>query len=190
MIDKVVEDKIKKTKEFMELWMKFHNLYKDALQKESILPEDEDAFLQTKSLIARKYQALTELLELSSSEDKTFEVVTQLLSLQGVSALSDVQMQEIEENWHQSYIALNKILGGLENQKEALARVHPISVIWPKIVQAVWKPGLKKVVKTVVIILMAYLVLIKMFHMDQKVRAFLLGLPPVQNFLEALESEE
>ena len=83
MIDRAIEDKIKKTKEFMELWVKFHNLYKEALKKETIDPQDENTFLETKSLIARKYQALTDLLGMSPSieQDKTFDVVSQVLSL-------------------------------------------------------------------------------------------------------------
>ena len=62
MVSKDLELKIKRVKEFMQLWIKFHDLYKDALSDGVITPEEESNFLETKSLIARKYQALKELL--------------------------------------------------------------------------------------------------------------------------------
>ena len=105
MIDKELEEKIKKTKEFMELWIKFHNLYKEALKDKVVDPEEEKAFLETKSLIARKYQALTDLLKITpSTEDKTIDVISQVLSLQSISTLSDVQLEEIDNGWHLSLI--------------------------------------------------------------------------------------
>ena len=174
----------------MELWMKFHNLYQEASRKETIDPQEEDTFLETKSLIARKYQALIDLLGMSQSleQDRTFDVISQVLSLQGVSALSDVQIQEIENGWHQSYIALNKILGSLENRKEALAKINPLSLILPKIVSAVWKPAIRKTVQLLVIGAVLYVVLFRTFHADEKLRVFLSGFPPFQNILKLFPS--
>jgi len=186
MIDRDIEGKIKKTKEFMELWVKFHNLYKEALKKETIDPQDENTFLETKSLIARKYQALTDLLGMSSSleQDKTFDVVSQVLSLQGVSALSDDQIQDIENGWQQSYIALNRILGGLDNRKEVLAKINPLSLLLPKIFSAIWKGRVRKTVKLLVGLLLAYVILIRMLHVDEKIRVTLSNFPPIQNLLK------
>lgn len=190
MIDRDLEEKIKKTKEFMELWMKFHNLYKEALKKETIDPEEESAFLETKSLIARKYQALTDLSKLvPSPEDKTFDVISQLLSLQGVSALSDVQIEEIESGWHQSYLALNKVLGALENRKEMLAKINPLSLLLPKMFGAIWKEPVRKTLKAIGVILIAYVVLVKMFHVEEKIRVLLSEFPFFQNLFRSLSSE-
>ena len=174
----------------MELWMKFHNLYQEASRKETIDPQEEDTFLETKSLIARKYQALVDLLGMGQSleQDRTFDVVSQVLSLQGVSALSDVQIQEIENGWHQSYIALNKILGSLENRKESLAKINPLSLILPKIVSVIWKPAVRKTVKLLVVGAVLYVVLFRTFHADEKLRVFLSGFPPFQNILKLFPS--
>lgn len=190
MIDRDVEDKIKKTKEFMELWRKFHHLYKEASNKESIDPQEEETFLETKSLIARKYQALVDLLGMSQSleQDRTFEVISQVLSLQGVSTLSDVQIQEIENGWHQSYIALNKILGSLENRRDALAKVSSLSVIVPKIFSALWKPGVRKTAQLLLVGAVIYVVGFRALHLDEKLRVFLSGFPPIQNILKFFPS--
>lgn len=128
MVDRELELKIKRLKEFMQLWIKFHEMYKSSISRETISPEDEKAFLDTKSLIARKYQALKDFLEITSSyDDKTFDVISQVLSLKSVSAISDLSMHKIENDWHNSYIQLNKLLGELEGKQEALRKVSRIS---------------------------------------------------------------
>ena len=169
MVDPILEEKIKKTREFMELWMKFRELYSKALKKEAIHAEEEMAFLETKSLIARKYQALMDRLGMEPSmDDKTFDVVSQVLSLQGVSSLSDVQTQEIENGWHRSFMFLNKLLGTLENQKETLAHVSPLSLWVPKAKAVLAK---KRVRLTLLVILL--LVVAKWINLGEKLVSFL-----------------
>ena len=156
MINPELEEKIKKTKEFMELWLKFHELYTGALKKEAIHAEEEMAFLETKSLIARKYQALMDRLGMEPSmDDKTFDVVSQLLSLQGVSSISDVQIQEIETGWHRSFMFLNKLLGTLENQKETLARISPLSIWIPRVKAFLAKKRTRFILFVIIFILLA-----------------------------------
>ena len=129
MVDKDLELKIKKVKEFMELWVKFHDMYKDALSHETITPEEEKNFLETKSLIARKYQALIEHLGIDRPyDDKTFDVISQLLSLKSVAAISDLSLNKIEYDWHNSYVLLNKLLGELEARQETLRKVSKVGL--------------------------------------------------------------
>lgn len=133
MKDKKLEKKIKLVKEFMELWIKFHDLYKSALSKQSISGDDEKNFLETKSLIARKYQMLKEFLAMDPSpDDKTFDVIGQVLSLEGVSTISDLAMKKIESDWHNSYIQLNKMLGELESKTEELKLVNTVGIFLKK----------------------------------------------------------
>ena len=172
MVNPELEEKIKKTKEFMELWLKFRELYTKALKKEAIHAEEEMAFLETKSLIARKYQALMDRLSMEPSmDDKTFDVVSQVLSLQSVSSISDVQIQEIETGWHRSFMFLNKLLGTLENQKETLARVSPLSVWAPKAKAALAKKRVR-----LVLLIVAFILLVNWFHWGEKLINFLSAL--------------
>lgn len=169
MVNPELEEKIKKTKEFMELWIKFRELYTKALKKEAIHAEEEMAFLETKSLIARKYQALMDRVGMEPSmEDKTFDVVSQVLSLQGVSSLSDIQTQEIEKGWHRSFMFLNKLLGTLENQKETLAHVSPLSVWGPKL-----KTVLAKKRVRLALLIVVFLILANLVHLGERLVGFL-----------------
>lgn len=128
MIDKELEKKIRQTKEFMQLWVKFHEMYKSALKQDSISPQEESDFLETKSLIARKYQVLKSLFGAGDHyDDRTFDVISQILSLKGVSSISDISLTKIENDWHNSYILLNRLLGDLESRHDALRQVNPVS---------------------------------------------------------------
>ena len=134
MKNKEIENKIKHLKEFMQLWMKFHDMYKDAISRETISPEDEKNFLETESLIARKYQALKSLFGMEPSyEDRTYDVISQILSLKSVAAISDLSLDKIESDWHDSYLMLNKLLGELEGQQESLSKISRLGLIVKKI---------------------------------------------------------
>ncbi len=124
MRDRNLELKIKYLKEFTQLWIKFHDMYKSAVKRDTITPEEEKTFLETKSLIARRYQALKQRLDIDSSyDDRTFDVISQLLSLKGVAAISDLSLNKIENDWHSSYIVLNKLLGELEVKEDSLKKI-------------------------------------------------------------------
>jgi hypothetical protein len=156
MVNRELEIKIKKLKEFMQLWIKFHDMYKDALSRETIAPDEENTFLETKSLIARKYQALRDQLEIGASyEDKTFDVVSQLLSLKSVAAISDLSLNKIENDWHNSYILLNKILGELEGQQEALRKVSRIGLFVKNLAS---NPILNLVIVIIIVLAIYFLV--------------------------------
>lgn len=114
---------IGKTKEFMELWVKFHQIYKEAMEKTSITPEEEELFLQTKSIVARKFQVLADSMSMDRATiERTYDVIGQILSLKNISALSEQVLKKIENDWHESYISLNRLLGHLEVQKDTLIR--------------------------------------------------------------------
>lgn len=169
MIDKNLEKKIKQTEDFLELWVKFHDLYRGATTKGTIVAEDEKVFLDTKSLIARKYQALIDALGITQGdEERSFNVISQVLSLERVSTMSDMQMREIEDSWHNSYIALNKLLGGLENEKEELAKISRTGLAMKKI----FSSSLMNLVLIVVFVFSIFYI-IKLFHIDEKIRTSL-----------------
>ena len=55
--------------------------------------DSKSDFLDLKSLITRKYQALLDALNIQhTSEDRTFDVVSQIISLNDVTKISELQM--------------------------------------------------------------------------------------------------
>ena len=125
MIDKNLEARIKQLTEFVDLWKSFYELYKRASDQQNFTEDEEKNFLELKSSLARKYQALMDSLGIKpTAEDRTFDVISQVMSLKSISILSPLQMEKLENDWHNSYITLNKILGSLENRKNDLAKIN------------------------------------------------------------------
>ncbi|MBU4306002.1 MAG: hypothetical protein KJ893_10365 [Candidatus Omnitrophica bacterium] len=124
MIDKNLEAKIKLLNDFVVLWASFYELYKRATNQATFTEEEEKNFLELKSSLARKYQGLMDALGIKpTAEDRTFDVISQVMSLKSILMLSPLQMEKIENDWHSSYITLNKIMGSLENRKNELAKI-------------------------------------------------------------------
>jgi hypothetical protein len=125
MIDKMLESRIKQVNDFIQLWASFYELYKRASSQQTFIDEEEKNFLELKSSLARKYQGLTDSLGIKpTAEDRTFDVIAQVMSLKSITTLSPLQMEKLENDWHHSYITLNKIMGSLENKKQELAKIN------------------------------------------------------------------
>ncbi len=113
------KESILKTKEFLELWKRFNQIYKEAMVKTSVTEEEEELFLETKSVVARKFQILVDSLPVDRPTiDRTYEVINQTISLKSISTLPEEAVKRINSDWHQAYISLNRLLGHLEAQKD------------------------------------------------------------------------
>ena len=134
MIDKVLETKIKRTKDFLELWAKFHSLYKSALSKPSIPKEDEELFLHTKEVLSPRYGELrgvvkAELGKAAHGQD----VILELLGMESMQALSDTAMERVQKQWKDSIAVLNSVLEELENKNRRIDKISPLSYFIKKI---------------------------------------------------------
>ena len=134
MIDKTLESRIKQMTDFVDLWKSFYELYKRAADQVDFSEDEEKNFLELKSSLARKYQALMDSLGIKpTAEDRTFDVIAQVMSLKSIPMLSPLQMEKMENDWHNSYITLNKILGSLENRKNELAKINAFTLTCKRI---------------------------------------------------------
>ena len=135
MIDKILEVRIKHLNEFVNLWTTFYEMYKRAANQQNFTEDEEKNFLELKSILARKYQGLMDALGIKpTAEDRTFDVISQVMSLKGITTLSPLQTQKLENDWHNSYITLNKILGSLENRKDNLAKISVAGVFLKRLI--------------------------------------------------------
>ena len=121
--------------EFIQLWVAFGDLLKQGGEK--LTSKDagkEQEFMKSKTLLARKYESIIGILESQYSPDnKISNILSQSVSLSNISD-SDIQSRKLENDWHVSYIFLNKRLGGLEGQRKELAKISTLgTIIMPKI---------------------------------------------------------
>ena len=124
MRDKVLQRRIGNLQELIELWGNFREMI-DAVKKgASFDDENNREFLNVKSSIARKFQAVADGFEKRTfPEDEITDVLSQVVSLEQVKKMSSFTGDQFENTWHRVYIAMNKILGHLENERDALMRV-------------------------------------------------------------------
>ena len=149
MRDRKLEADIIALGEFIQLWVAFGDLLKQG--EEKLASKDagkEQEFMESKSLLARKYESIIGILEGQYSPDnKISSILSQSVSLSNIAA-SDMQSRKLENDWHVSYIFLNKRLGGLEGQRKELAKISTLgTIIVPKI-----RRGLIKIFVFVVLI--------------------------------------
>ena len=135
MRDRKVEADIVALKEFIQMWITFGNFLKQGEKKlASIDAGKTQEFMESKSHLARRYESISSVLEKQYSPDnKISSILSQSVSLSNIAA-SELQSRKLENDWHVSYIFLNKRLGGLEGKRDDLAKISMLTtVIIPKI---------------------------------------------------------
>lgn len=144
-----LQGNIRKTKDFTSLWVKFHDLYNSASKKKAITQEEEDIFLETKSLVTGRYEDLKRALKINRATDGEMrDVISHVLSLKSMAAMSDKALEKIEEGWKHSHVFLNNILKILERRSEELAQKKR----FPELAKRVFSSKIIQIVALVTVI--------------------------------------
>lgn len=134
MRDKRLEQQIEHLEQFVEMWKEFHRLFTKAIGQNEITAEDEAAYFEIKTHIARNYNVLMDSLGLEKEKDsKALEIITQVVTLDDASKLSEGMAKRVTSVWHEKYIAFQKILGELEHNRQELAHINRVSVVSRKL---------------------------------------------------------
>ena len=132
MIDKKTEENIKNIDTFLESWGKFRQLYDEITAKSIVTKEDEALFSETQAIISKKYEDLKGNLEFKYMPyGRLTDPITEMLSLENVSNMSEERSGKIKKDWDDSYIFLNNILERLKNRKRRLEHFSDAGV-WAK----------------------------------------------------------
>ncbi|NOZ64776.1 MAG: hypothetical protein GXO71_07660 [Caldiserica bacterium] len=122
MRNKKIEWNINLVREFISQWQDFGNFLHLPPDRD-ISPEDEQKFMEMKSMIARRCQVLQESLEQGFlAESKILDILSQSPELKQILT-QPMHAKKLQNDWHAAYISLNKLLGSLEAKKAELARV-------------------------------------------------------------------
>ncbi len=125
MKDRVLEGRISELHGLIGQWDRFHQMVSAVIKKAPFTDEHEREFLEAKSSIARRFQAIADKFAIRTFPDEELtSVLSEAVSLDQVSKMSSFSVQQIENTWHRVYIALNKIIGHLESDRDSLARIN------------------------------------------------------------------
>ena len=121
MIDKKLEENIKKTKHFIDLWSSFRGIFSVSTSDVRVRRDKEEEFLSTKPLVTSRYEDLMD--SLGAKPLKRFIVtpyIYNVLSLEELSMMSDKRINEVRKDWEESNKFLKALLSRLERKKRRI----------------------------------------------------------------------
>jgi len=114
MTNKKLEQLIAQMENYLECWKQFNHFINVARTKK-FSPEDENQFLEIKSVLVQELEIILASVEVSSpTKDEVHSLVGNAPSLRYLGEMSDGALRNIENQWHKVYIGWHSILGQLK----------------------------------------------------------------------------
>jgi len=121
MVDKKLEENIKKTKEFIEIWNKFHSIFKNVITEDHITEGKEMEFLSIKELVSSRYEDLMDSLEVKPLRRFILSpFIYNVLSIDKLSTVSDEKLKVMDKDWVESDKFLSSLFGRLKRKKKRI----------------------------------------------------------------------
>jgi len=114
MSNKKLDQLVDQMENHLECWKQFNQHVNLGRTKKFAL-EDDNQFLEVKSIIIQQLELILAALEVASpSKEEVHALVGNTPSLRYVSELSDGAWRSLENQWHRIYIGWHSILGQLK----------------------------------------------------------------------------
>ncbi len=127
MKDKELETNIKKTEEFLEYWVKFNQIYKETISSSKGSIVNQEIFFSTKDIVNHRFEDFLDSIGVSHKKrvDKYFGIY-RILSIKDLNDMSDEILEQIKEDWTESFILLYSMLKILKRKKLRLENINGI----------------------------------------------------------------
>ncbi len=113
-----LEKKIALCQEYTQLWAKIFACFSDGFENRRITAEDEAQFFKLVTEAARREFRITYTLGKDFDlGDDILEFLGQAVSLSALHELGETDFNRLQHDWHVIFIALNKFLGRLLDQR-------------------------------------------------------------------------
>ena len=117
MENKRLDDLIIQIENYLECWKQF-NHYLSLARTKKFAQEDENQFLEIKSVLAQELEMIISAVEFNNpTKDEVHSLLGGATSLRFLSELNDGAFRNLENQWHKIYIGLQSILGQLKVQQ-------------------------------------------------------------------------
>ncbi|MGD0614718.1 MAG: hypothetical protein ABSA69_04650 [Verrucomicrobiota bacterium] len=124
---KKLEQLIAQMENYLECWKQF-NQFVNLARGKKFSAEDENQFLESKSVLVQELEIILASVEVSSpSREEVHTLIGNTPSLRYLSEMNEGALRNVENQWHKIYIGWHSILGQLkvrqreEDSKGALA---------------------------------------------------------------------
>jgi hypothetical protein len=124
MRDRKLEKNIKRLESLIEQWKQLSQSIDRGFQPQDIQAQEESAFLELKSGIAREYEMLmTTLGTIAERDEKVLRLLNVAPSLQSLRELEEGMDKKVVGDWHSIFIAMQALLGRLRGRQATLAGI-------------------------------------------------------------------
>ncbi len=111
---KKLEQLITQMENHLECWKQFYQFVNTARAKK-FTPEDENQFLETKSVLVQELEIILASVEVSSpNKEEVHTLIANAPSLRYLSEMNEGAVRNVENQWHKIYIGWHSILGQLK----------------------------------------------------------------------------
>jgi hypothetical protein len=107
---------------YLECWKQF-NYFVNLARSKKFTPEDENQFLEVKSIIVQELELITATIDFPSSSPTREEVhglVSSAPSIRYLSESNEGNLRGLENHWQKTYVGFQAILGQLKVQQRQL----------------------------------------------------------------------
>jgi len=114
MATKQLDQLIQQMENYLECWKQFNNFVNLARGKK-FSPEDENQFLEVKTVIVQELELILASVEVTSpSKEEVHTLLGMAPSLRYLGEMNEGALRNIENQWHKIYIGWHAILGQLK----------------------------------------------------------------------------
>ena len=120
MHNKKLDQLVVQLENYLECWKQF-NYFINVARGKKFTEEDENQFLEVKSILVQELEIITAAVECSSpSREEVHQLISSAPSLRYLSDSNEGNLRGLENHWHKVYVGFQAILGQLKVQQRQL----------------------------------------------------------------------
>lgn len=109
-----IENRVSVCRDYIGLWSQFFQFFADDIQRRQITEQEEKAFFQTITGLARKHFLFCELMgDTFEGGDRIVDVLVNSVSLANIKGMNETMLAKLELDWHQLLLEMHVGLGRL-----------------------------------------------------------------------------
>jgi hypothetical protein len=111
---KKLEQLVAQMENYLECWKQF-NQFVNLARSKKFSADDENQFLETKSVLVQELEIILASVEVSSpNREEVHTLIGNAPSLRYLSEMNEGALRNVENQWHKIYIGWHSILGQLK----------------------------------------------------------------------------
>lgn len=120
MRNKKLDQLVAQLENYLECWKQF-NYFINLARSKKFGPEDENQFLEVKSVIAQELELILSAIETNNpSREEVLALISGAPSIRYLSEMQEGALRGVENSWHKIFILFQSLLGQLKVQQRQI----------------------------------------------------------------------